>query len=74
MQIAAPAWNSRMKSRSATASMLLREIAAKPSSRATASRSMGYAAPASAALPSGITSVRSKASTKRPASRSSISK
>ena len=39
MQIAASARNSAMKSRAATASMLLREISSKPSSSATASRS-----------------------------------
>ncbi len=47
-----------MKSRSATASMLLALGSANPRSRARASRSMGNAVPARAAEPSGITLTR----------------
>ena len=55
---AAAEWKSSRKSLSDTASMLLALTDPKPSSFATDSRSMGYGTPASAPLPSGITSAR----------------
>ena len=61
-------------SRSLTASRLLRVAPdPKPSSDASASRSTGYAVPASAAEPSGQVSMRDEASARRSASRASIS-
>ncbi len=65
--------NSRMKSRSETASMLLAEMASKPSSRATISRSMGKGVPAKAALPRGQTFTRRRTSRRRSVSRRNIS-
>ena len=54
--------------------MLLRVMAAKPRSRAIASRSKGKPLPASAPEPSGITLARRRASPKRSQSRANISK
>ena len=71
---AAAAINSARKSRSETASMLLALTAAKPSSRARNSRSVGYGTPARAPLPNGSTSARRRPSASRPMSRCSISK
>ena len=65
--------DSTTKSRSPTASMELRVTPSKPSSAATASRSMANPAPASAPEPSGETLARRAASANRPRSRSSIS-
>ena len=74
MHSAPAAMNSTTKSRSDTASMLLALIREKPNSRARNSRSVGYGTPASAPLPSGSTSARSRQSSSRPISRSNISK
>ncbi len=60
-------------SRSETLSRLLRVAEAKPSQPASCSRSISYAVPANAPLPSGLTSRRFKASCRRLSSRASIS-
>ena len=65
--------NSATKSRSETASRLLAVIAGRPRSRAIARRSSGMQVPASAPLPVVSTAVRTRASRRRSASRSSIS-
>jgi hypothetical protein len=64
---------SRAKSREATASREFRMGALKPSSRAVKWRSMGKPVPARAAAPRGLSLRRSLASSRRPASRFSIS-
>ena len=64
--------NSATKSRSLTASMLLGLMAPKPRSVASATRSMPKGLPASAPLPSGITSASAFACAKRLMSRMNI--
>jgi hypothetical protein len=73
MAIAAAPRNSSAASREPTASMLLREGPAKPSSRAVSSRSSGNVLPASAPDPSGERARRLSRSAKRSPSRPNIS-